>query len=213
MSLESETRRYLGYGKAVPDEKTEELIAECLSELSEQISPKLVYRRFPLVIEDSETVSAAGLTISSKNLGRNLRGCSELVFLAVTLGVSADRLLKKYSMLQISKAVVFQAAAAAFLEEYCNNWQKDFEDDLGLDGLYLRPRFSPGYGDFSLQYQADLLHILNAHKTIGIVLTDSNMLLPEKSITAVIGISRENKHCHVQGCEICDKTDCEYRRS
>ncbi len=212
MSLVSETRRYLGCGSKSPDLRTEELIAECLIELEEQITAKLVFRRFPLHFESAETVCAAGITVTSKNLGKNLRGCDEVIFLAATLGLAADRLLKKYSRLQISKAVVFHAAAAAFLEDYCDNWQRDLAVDLSREGLFLQPRFSPGYGDFSLEHQVELLNVLNAHKTIGLVTTDSSMLLPEKSITAVLGISSENKQCHSQACECCAKTDCEYRR-
>lgn len=213
MSLESETRRYLGYGKTSSDPRTEQLILECLNELEELTTAKLVYRRFPLHFESSETLSAAEITITSKSLCKNLRGCYEIIFLAATLGVDADRLLKKYSRLQISKAVVFQAAAAAFLEGYCNDWQSAKADSLSREGLFLRSRFSPGYGDFSLEHQGDILNLLNAHKTIGLVMTDSSMLLPEKSITAVLGISRENKQCDSPGCEACTKIDCEYKRS
>ena len=52
-------------------------------------------------------------------------------------------------------------------------------------------RFSPGYGDFDLKYQKDILEYLDANKKIGISLTDSLMMIPTKSITAIIGIKRE----------------------
>ena len=45
---------------------------------------------------------------------------------------------------------------------------------------YLRPRFSPGYGDFDIQYQKPLMQMLDCAKTIGLTMTDSFMMTPTK---------------------------------
>ena len=84
---------------------------------------------------------------------------------------------------------------------------------LAQDKNYLRPRFSPGYGDFSILYQKDVLRMLDAPKKIGLTMTDGYMLTPTKSVTAIIGISNTKEPCHRKGCEECDKSDCVYRRS
>ena len=80
-------------------------------------------------------------------------------------------------------------------------------------GKYIRPRFSPGYGDFSIQHQKAVLAMLEASKRIGVTMTDSYMLTPTKSVTAVIGIGDAEMNCNLNSCEECDKTDCTYRRS
>ncbi len=49
-------------------------------------------------------------------------------------------------------------------------------------------------------------------RRIGLTMTDGSMLMPTKSVTALIGLGRENENCHIGGCEACDKTDCTYRR-
>ena len=49
-------------------------------------------------------------------------------------------------------------------------------------------------------------------ETIGLTVSESLMLLPTKSVTAVVGRSRTATPCHRQGCEACDKTDCPFRR-
>lgn len=77
---------------------------------------------------------------------------------------------------------------------------------------YLRPRFSPGYGDFPLDCQQRLLDSLEAGKRIGIKLTDSLLMMPSKSVTAVMGVSKKPYRCDVKGCESCGKRDCLYRR-
>ena len=113
----------------------------------------------------------------------------------------------------MSKAVVLQAAAAAMLEDYCDQMNEELEKKYEEKGLYLRPRFSPGYGDFSLECQPALLGCLEAGKRIGITLTDSLLMAPSKSVTAVIGISRIPGTCGMRSCQDCEKRDCAYRRT
>ena len=132
--------------------------------------------------------------------------------MAVTVGAEVDRLLARYGKLSVAKAVVMQAAAAAMVEAYCNElnamWKKEYLEK----GLYLRPRFSPGYGDFPLSAQKQILDGLEAGKRIGITLTEGYLMMPSKSVTAVIGVSRTPAACVIEGCEACGKKDCAFRR-
>ena len=114
----------------------------------------------------------------------------------------------------VRKSVSFfeRLLVAAMLEEYCDSRQLEIGEELEREGEYLRPRFSPGYGDFDIHYQEPLMRMLDCAKTIGLTMTDSYMMSPSKSVTAVIGVSRTQERCPVEGCEACSKTDCEYRR-
>ena len=141
-----------------------------------------------------------------------LKQCEKLILFGATLGTGADRLITRASLTDMAKAVVLQACAAAMLEEYCDACQREIAKQQEKEGWYLRPRFSPGYGDFDIQYQKPLMQMLDCAKTIGLTMTDSFMMTPTKSVTAVIGMSRIKERCPIQGCEICEKKDCEYRR-
>ena len=132
--------------------------------------------------------------------------------LGATLGIEVDMLLRRYSLMDMSKTVVLQACAAALLEEYLDDWQEEHRKVAEMEGCYLRPRFSPGYGDFDISHQEDVIRMLECAKKIGLTMTDRYMLTPSKSVTAVIGISKEEVPCHRKGCEECGKTDCIYRR-
>ena len=199
-----EAVRYLGYGHHAIDERTLELIQESFRELDGCSSERFVYRIFEISIEDSNRIHLDHLVIISKNLCKNLSGCKEALMFAATLGADVDRLIKKYTVKDMSKAVVLQACAAAKLEEYCDQIQQE----LG----YKRPRFSPGYGDFSLEHQKDILTMLDSAKKIGLSMTEASMLVPTKSVTAIIGIGNIDEKCHRKGCEICGKADCAFRR-
>lgn len=98
------------------------------------------------------------------------------------------------------------------MEDYLDEWQEELRKEMEREGYYFRPRFSPGYGDFSIAHQGEILRLLDSAKKIGLSMTESSMLIPTKSVTAVIGLSREDIKCHRKGCEVCGKTDCAFRR-
>jgi len=207
-----EILRYLGYKSGnEPDERTRELMEEVILEIMEVAEPKCVYRIFPVKSLKENLVDLGFVQLHSRQLAGNLKSCHQVVFLAVTLGSSVELLLQRYNRLQVSRAVMLQAVAAEWIEQYCDACEEAILSELG-EGCFLRPRFSPGYGDFSLEFQRTLLQVLEAPKRIGLTLTDSLMMMPSKSVTAVIGISREDTTCHKKGCEICEKMNCEYRR-
>lgn len=207
-----EALRYMGFRSGEPDEQIEKLMEECIKEIEEYADPRHIIRRFELEIEADYLVKAGGITLASRNLAKNLKGCHEVYFMAATLGNGPDRLMNRYSRLQISKAAVLQGVAAAAIEGYCNECQQALSDELEAEGLYLRPRFSPGYGDLSLSVQPDFLAVLNASKTVGIILSEGGVMIPVKSVTAIIGVSKDNTRCHIEGCESCGRTDCAYKR-
>ena len=211
MDLMKETIRYLGYGKNRPDDTVLGLIEEALAEVEAATDFRSVLRRFPMTLRGT-SVTAGGLTLTSANLTKNLAGCEEVLFYAATLGVGVDRLLNRNLKLHIAKAAVIQAAAAAYIEECIDRELSELSESLAKEGMYLRPRFSPGYGDLSLTVQGEFLQVLEAAKRIGLTLSEGGIMLPEKSVTAIIGISCRDDQCPVQGCESCGKTNCAFRR-
>ena len=208
-----EAVRYLGYGKCAIDERTLALVQESFKELEEIADVKFIYRIFELSHLDADEIKLGNMIVKSKSLCKNLKDCKEAFLLGITLGTEVDRRMRKYELVEMSRAVVFQAAAAAFLEERCDELQEKLAKERNQIGEYLRPRFSPGYGDFSILHQKEILTMLDAAKHIGLTMTEGYMLTPTKSVTAVIGVSDKEESCNPKGCTLCAKTDCLYRRS
>ena len=207
-----EAIRYLGFGRNAVDDQTLAMISDSFKELEQAASLKSIYRIFDFrQINDTEMM-AGSLKIKSRNLGKNLRGCSDVIFFGATLGTGVDALLRRYTITDMAKTVVLQACAAAMLEEYCDICQKKIGERLRKEEKYLRPRFSPGYGDFAIEYQKSLIRMLDCAKTIGLTMTEFCMMTPTKSVTALFGVSTVEEKCHIKGCEACEKKDCIYRR-
>ncbi len=205
--VRSETIRYLGYGKKALEPTVESLVTEVSEETIAVARPRFVTREFSLEVQ-GETVSFGTIKTKSKDLAKNLAGCQGIIVLGATIGVALDQLTRRYSATDMARVVVLQAVGAAVLEEYLDEYNNELKAEYAQVQQYLRPRFSPGYGDFGLESQSAILQLLEAGKTIGLTLTDGGMLNPTKSVTAVIGVSGKEEACRQTGCESCGMKDC-----
>ena len=182
----SEVYRYLGYRKGIPEGEVKEVVERCVGELVAQAELRSVARRFPLEF-----------------LGEQ----------RFRIGFAMDRLAARASAIgRMSRAVIYQAAGAMLIESYCDALNRKLKEEAAAEGKFLRPRFSPGYGDLPLAIQPELFRVLEVQKNTGITLTESLLMMPTKSVTALIGVSTEDSHCLIQGCESCGKRDCSFRR-
>ena len=207
-----EAVRYLGFGRNAADEQTEKLISEVFTELDRIARPKAGHSVFSCV-QRKEEIQIGTMQVHSKNLARNLQGCTQTVLMATTLGIEVDLAMRRYALTDMAKVVIFQACAAAMLEEFCDECQAKIADEMAPEYKGMRPRFSPGYGDFDIHHQEEILRMLDAHKKIGLSMTESCMLTPTKSVTALIGFAEKEMDCPKSGCEACEKKDCIYRRA
>ena len=205
-----EALRYLGVrGPEMPQDLLK-AVSDELPHIQAALSCIAVWERIPLEL-DGARCTFGGIVVESTALAKNLHGCTEVFLFAATIGVDVDRLLARNARLSPSKGVIDDALASAAIEAWCNHLNAKLEARTAAEGRFLRPRFSPGYGDFPLSVQPQILEYLLAAKRIGLTLTDSLLMVPTKSVTALIGISDMPVHCK-HGCETCtNQADCPYR--
>ena len=207
-----EARRYLGLHRpgGEVDGALEAALERWGAAVTAAARPRALWRRFPLALGE-ERVSLAGMEIHSAHLRRHLDGCGAACLFAATLGPEVDRLTRRAALTEVSGAAICQACAASLLEAYCDECCARMAEEVREEGLSLRRRFSPGYGDFSIRFQRPLLDALEAPKRIGLAATEAMMLTPTKSVTALVGLST-TPWCPPTGCAACGKTDCAFRK-
>ena len=87
------------------------------------------------------------------------------------------------------------------------------------DGSAVLPHYSPGYPEWSIEQQPDLLALIARarHDPLPLALLDSGMLRPKKSLLAVFGVTRHTDRVRrltdLSPCENCSYAACQYRRS
>ena len=181
-----EIMRYAGIKEK--NNEMEALINASISEIKGKLSYKICFGEFSLsFLEDYIDLGFA--KTESEKLKINLRGCHKAIAFAATLGIELDRMIARYSHTSPAKALIFQAIGAERIEALCNSFCRDLAEEKALVGEKLRPRFSPGYGDLSLDIQKDIFRALDCPRRIGLTLCESMMMSPSKSVTAIIGIS------------------------
>ena len=182
---EKEYRKYLGIRPGVEaDPRLEALIADCAAEVREHMRIRGCARVCPVTVTEGPSLSLGFAETQSSALAKNISGCDRAVVYAVTAGAEIDRLIAKYGKTSTSRAVVLDAVASAAAEGAAEEICRAAEEEFGK----LRPRFSPGFGDLPLSLQGDLLRYVDAGRKAGIRLTQTMMLVPSKSTTAIVGI-------------------------
>ena len=135
-----------------------------------------------------------------------------MLFFAATLGAGADRLIRAAEVENMAYALVLDALSSAMIERYCDECEEIMREKTGGRFTF---RFSPGYGDFPIELQGALLRFLSAEKRIGLTATANHILIPRKSVTAVIGIiaTKVGEPLKKKTCESCNMRDrCDFRR-
>ena len=198
-----EVLRYLGGAKTAPNEQMNALMDSCEAELLRTARPKYLYQIIDLPCEE--------LTVGN-DIRRHLSGCSRAALLCATLGAEVDRLIRVAQVSDMARAVVLDSMASAAIEQVCA--QADALIAAQFPKCFLTFRFSPGYGDYPIGLQKNFLRLLDAPRKIGLSVSESCLLVPAKSVTAIAGLSDRPVEQRRRGCAVCSlRKTCQYRKN
>ena len=232
----------LRYFRVQPgDVQAEAAIDRVYEKLRKELQPRYTVKEFGCKADGESVLLNNGTVFRSRALARYVGGSTELFLFGATLGSRVDVALRRMSLTSVAEAGAGQAVAATLIETYCDDCCNELQKQLPSNKK-LKWRFSPGYGDWSLEEQKILFSVLDCAHTIGLTLTESCMMAPIKSVTAVIAVEDvnindvnlknnledtkektflKNFNCNQNEKEIsnssnkclrCNKVDCEFRR-
>lgn len=205
-----ETRRYAGLAKA---QFHEERILEACKEAQLLAKPQGIWHLYEYDPTSHQIVGDPPLFIEGEKIQFYLKEAKKIIVLAVTIGEEIEKMVTEYfSLGNYSYSVLLDAAATTAVEAAADQMEKTLSPSIYAKGYQMKPRFSPGYGDWPLTVQPALLRFAKA-ASIGISLTDSMMLMPRKSITAVIALtSASQQHHRGSACTYCNQKHCLARK-
>lgn len=208
----NEVLRYMGCPPEQAAPQTRALAEQAAAQMEQTARPRSVFREFGLSITGDGVLLESGLLLPGRDLARHLAGCDRAVLLAVTLSAQADTLIRRAESRDMALALALDCAAAALVEEVCDRLEGEIF--AKYPGCHFPFRFSPGYGDLPLSVQSGLLALLDAPRKIGLCANENHILTPRKSVTALVGVSREPVGRAVRSCQSCPgREGCQYRKS
>jgi hypothetical protein len=165
-------------------------LEECLAAARGAAQCRAVWCRYPLARE-GEWLDLGFARTDSRDLRNHLDGCGEILLFACTAGAEMDRRIARAKVGSAAKGLLMHAIGAQQVEggcdRLCERLAALFPDRQMTD------RFSPGYGDLPLDMQREVMEALDCGRTLGITLTDSLLMTPSKSVTAIIGMKEKKQ--------------------
>lgn len=198
--------RYFG-AHGEPDAATLALLQKCAVPLLAAAMPRAVW-----LLADTPALTEAGL-LPGEDVHKHLTGCGQAILLAVTLGPGVDAQIRRAGVGDIAAGVASDALGSALAEQAADAAEAQLRQWAATEGKYLTGRFSPGYGDWDIAVQPLVAAALDTVRKAGLCVTDTNLMTPRKSVTAMLGVSDHPVKGQLAGCGHCVlRTRCEYRK-
>ncbi|MHA1521537.1 MAG: hypothetical protein ACTSRK_15255 [Promethearchaeota archaeon] len=173
------------------EKSMDELIDEVILEVMALSKPHHLISTFPIEIDKVQSdirIQNSNVHLVSSDLTHLLEKSDRCGIIIATLGMAVDQRIKFYGKTDLTKGVIFDAAASAYIEAYCDEVQNEFGKEYRENGLTFTFRYAPGYGDLGLEVQPLILELLQAPVKIGVSASNFFTLYPRKSITGIFGI-------------------------
>lgn len=208
---EEEILRYMGYPSDYKiDEKQLETVRRIKDEIVSSAKPKTIYKHFEIASADRGIeIKGSDVVLLGNAIRKHLVGAKTCIIMAATLGIEVDRILRRAQIKSVSEGLIADACATAYIEAVCDETEQEINEKFGSCNY----RFSPGYADFPISQQKEIIALLDAEKKIGLCTTESNLLVPVKSVTAVLGVTNTFSSCNNK-CDRCKKKErCAFSRN
>lgn len=215
----AEALRYLRH-PAPPDAKLAAALEEAAEAVRAAAAPRFVLHSFPIESHNPLKLTGTNLRLTGAAIEGLLAPAPVCLLMAATLGAQADELIRRSQLRDMARALLLDAAASCAIENLCDQLQNQIQircTNNKAAQYRLTRRFSPGYGDLPLDTSAPLCAALDTPRRIGLTVSRSGLLLPRKSVTAIIGlvpvtvpVGPGQNH----DCSVCSMTaTCPYRKS
>lgn len=208
-----EAYRYMG-GVGTPDAALTAELERAAALIAEAAVPREISKLCALDKSDGILLKGTTLRLTGKSVEALLNGCDRCVIFCATLGGAVDMLIRKGLLRDRTFTAMLDACANSAIERLCDDIEASLAAEFQAQGLYLTDRFSPGYGDLPLALQHDFCAALDTARKIGVQLSKSALMIPSKSVTALIGVSAHPQQHRESGCRDCARAaNCNFLRN
>lgn len=184
--MKKQALKYLGYtGENISDE-INELLDDCIEEVNRYANFKVIYRKYD--------INEIPIDLNFQPINDLLNGCDACILIGCTLGHQLEQRIRYYSKFDQAKMVVLDAISSSFIEEQCDL----FEEGLKLEKRTFR--FCPGYDGTPLSINREIARVLDLKKLLGIDFTETDLMIPQKTMIGIIGLGKNSVKRHCNNC-------------
>lgn len=195
-----------------PSARIMSLVDDYIENYHDLLSPSYSYTIKDIVSVKGSTVTIEdSIQFSSKVIARLLKPCEKVAVFALTIGKHLEELVAHLAENGlVLQATVLDAVGSSATEELAVSVEERIRRLASLDGLRISRRFSPGYCDWAVSQQKVVFQALG-DDSAGILLTERKLMIPQKSVSGIIGLSKGNIDDY-NPCDTCKKKECPGRR-
>ena len=206
-----EAYRYMGCRGAL-DANLERELQNAAELIETHARPRVIDKICGIDRSDGIALIDTCLKLEGKSIAALLHDCELCAIFCATIGSDVEALIRKWQLKDLAFASMLDACASSAVESLCDIIEAEMTEEYRSQNLFLTDRFSPGYGDLPLSIQHDFCAALDTSRKIGVSVTESGIMIPRKTVTAIIGISKNPQKHFITGCQDCGLTErCKFK--
>ena len=208
-----EAYRYMGCRGTI-DGNIEKELQTAADLIEKHARPLFIQKICNIGRSNGLSLTGTCLKLEGKAIDALLHDCEICAIFCATVGNDIEALIRKWQLKDLAFAAMLDACASSAVESLCDTVEKELADECRAQGLFLTDRFSPGYGDLPLSIQPDFCAVLDTSRKIGVNVNENCLMIPQKSVTAIIGISKNPQKHYNSGCCNCRLINtCKFREN
>lgn len=207
---EAEMKRYAGMppkSEAIPASE----IRSAANEARALTEPRGIWQIYSYLPESGTILGTPPMTLQGSHIRRHLSKSYSVAVFAVTAGDAIGQASDEhFAKGEYTRGLLLAGAAAAITEQLADQVNDLIRREAARSGQKTAWRYSPGYGDWPVTQQAELVRLIGAEQ-IGVSVNSHSMLMPRKTVTAIIGLSACAQAPAPKRCSQCSLRNCPFR--
>lgn len=200
-----EAYRYMGCCGAL-DANLEKELQNAAKLIENSAQPRFIEKICRIDRSDGIALIGTCLKLEGKSIAALLHDCEICAIFCATIGNYVEALIRKWQLKDLAFTAMLDACASSAVESLCDNIEAKLTEEYRAQDLFLTDRFSPGYSDLPIFIQHDFCATLDTTRKIGVSVTESGIMIPRKTVTAIIGISKNPQKHFITNCQDCGLT-------
>ena len=196
---EEKVLRYMGQPPGDISKDLQKQLQKVFASVAERVQPKSVLKVFRKIEIES--------VIQGKNLQEHFTLATHGAVFVVTLGDVMETIIEEGKSRSTLEGLMCEAIGSVCVEGLV----EDLRCSLHQEWKSVFHAFSPGYGDCPISLHKDILNLLDRENDLGIHITEHHLLIPRKTITGFIPLSKDIIKENMQKCDDCNLSEkCRY---